>query len=42
MLVRAGIVIQGEAEEELPEKLLGCFTLNHIDLSFAQVELLEE
>ena len=30
------IVLQGESEEELPEKVLGSLTLQAIDLSYAQ------
>ena len=26
-----GIVIQGEEDQELPEKIIGCVTFNHVD-----------
>jgi hypothetical protein len=32
-LSAAGLVIQGEDESELPEELLACISLKHIDLT---------
>lgn len=30
-VVATGIVIQGESEDELPERVICCVTMNHID-----------
>jgi len=34
-IVDIGLLVQGECEEELPERLIGCVQLAHIDLSVA-------